>query len=248
VYLGASGYLMRSNFVNGGTEWITGPHHVRNVAAGGGAEIDAPRGARRRRGRGSGRLVRLVALAAVVPLFASGCGNVTAQPAAVAAAAKVPMSIAIEPATSSTDVLPNAELTVRGTGGRLTDVQVLDSEGDFVDGYYDVNRTDWTATENLTLGEEYSVYAVGEGATGTVRESTTFTTLDPPAKERLGVAYVAPADGSTVGIAQPPSRASSSARASGAPPTRRPPSRSAATRSSRSTSTAAACRWSATAR
>jgi lipoprotein-anchoring transpeptidase ErfK/SrfK len=160
----------------------------------GGAEIDARRNT---------RLLRLLALAAAVPLLAGGCGGVAAQPETVAAAAPVPMSIVITPAAAASEVVPNAELTVRGSHGKLTDVQVLDSEGDFVEGYYDVNRTVWTATENLGLGEEYSVYAVGQGATGTVRETTTFTTIDPPAKQRLGVAYVSPRDGATVGIAQP---------------------------------------------
>ena len=146
---------------------------------------------------------RLLAAAVVVPLLAAGCADVSAaEPAAVAVPA-TPMEIAITPGAATEGVRPDAELAVTGTAGRLTDVQVLDSAGDYVDGYYDVKHTVWTATENLALGEKYAVYAVGQGATGQVRQEATFATLDPPASARLGVGSVEPADGSTVGIAQP---------------------------------------------
>ena len=151
---------------------------------------------------GGARLRRLLALAVAVPVLASGCGQAVMTTAAVIIPAK-PMSIAITPATDTANLLPSGEVTVTGTDGRLTDVQVIDSTGDFVDGYYDVNHTRWTATENLALGEHYAVYAVGEGETGTVRGSTTFATLDPPDSDRLGVDFTSPEAGATVGIAQP---------------------------------------------
>lgn len=116
------------------------------------------------------------------------------------------MSLDISPADGVDDVPPDAEVTVRGSAGRLTDVQVIDGSGDYVEVYYDADRTVWTATENLRLGERYTAYAVGEGATGAVRDTSTFRTLDIPAAKQLHIASVAPADGATVGIAHPPHR------------------------------------------
>jgi lipoprotein-anchoring transpeptidase ErfK/SrfK len=138
-----------------------------------------------------------------VPLFVSACSEAAAKPSAPVAAPIVPMSIAVTPAIHSTDVAPDADISVRADGGTLHDVQVIDSDGHYVEGSFDPEQTSWTADANLQLGEQYFVYAAGEGAGGPVRTTTTFTTRDVDSTNRVYAAAVSPADGERVGVAHP---------------------------------------------
>lgn len=144
-------------------------------------------------------------LLAGIPLLLSACGGSDSKPVAAAASPPPPaMTIGLTPKAGTADVEPDDEVVVSATNGKLTDVQVVNSEGDAVVGKYDVAGLVWTAKQKLDLSETYTIEATGVDEQGTtVRESSQFTTLDIPEAKRLFANTISPLDGGTVGIAQP---------------------------------------------
>lgn len=113
-------------------------------------------------------------------------------------------TMTVSPAPGSADVEPDAEITVSAANGRATNVVVTDSDGERVDGEFDPESGVWTAEHRLRVSERYTVTASALDARGAVVEQTSgFSTIEVPEKERLYAKVVAPHDGDVVGVAHP---------------------------------------------
>jgi lipoprotein-anchoring transpeptidase ErfK/SrfK len=138
-------------------------------------------------------------------LLASGCQSTSPTPAAHAAAgaagAAASTTITFQPVSSSTDVRPDAPVSVVATGGTLTSVAVVDSKGRAVDGSLDGSSTRWTAASPLLVAQHYRITAKAVGATGEALERTAvFATLKPKATLKTSIS---PLSGSVVGVGMP---------------------------------------------
>jgi lipoprotein-anchoring transpeptidase ErfK/SrfK len=137
-------------------------------------------------------------------LLASGCQSTAPTPTAQAAAAAGAASattITFEPVSSSTDVRPDAAVSVVAKGGTLTAVAVVDSRGRAVDGALDGTKTRWTAGAQLTVAQHYRVTAKAIDATGKALERTAyFSTMKPKATLKTSIS---PLSGSVVGVGMP---------------------------------------------
>lgn len=141
-------------------------------------------------------------LAAVVLLAA--CGGSDGDGDGPEAVATPTASITVSPAPDSKDVAPDAPVTVTAANGKATNVVVKDSAGERVDGEFDEETGTWTAEHRLRVSEHYTVTASGLDARGAVIEQTSgFSTVAVPEKDRLYAKFVAPHDGDTVGVAHP---------------------------------------------
>jgi len=138
-------------------------------------------------------------------LLASGCQSTPSTPAARAAAAAAGAAsnttITFEPVSSSTDVRPDAPVSVVATGGTLTAVAVVDSRGRAVNGALDATKTRWTAGAPLTVAQHYRVTAKAIDASGTALERTAiFSTLKPKVTLKTSIS---PLSGAVVGVGMP---------------------------------------------
>jgi lipoprotein-anchoring transpeptidase ErfK/SrfK len=146
-----------------------------------------------------------VVTTAAVLLLVSGCQSTPSTPAARAAAAAAgaasTTTITFEPVSSSTDVRPDAPVSVVATGGTLTAVAVVDSRGRAVDGALDATKTRWTAGAPLTVAQHYRVTAKAIDASGTALERTAiFSTLKPKITLKTSIS---PLSGAVVGVGMP---------------------------------------------
>jgi lipoprotein-anchoring transpeptidase ErfK/SrfK len=141
-------------------------------------------------------------------LLASGCQSTPSTPAARAAAAAAgaagaasTTTITFEPVSSSTDVRPDAPVSVVASGGTLTTVAVVDSRGRAVEGALDATKTRWTAGAPLTVAQHYRVTAKAIDASGTALERTAiFSTLKPKITLKTSIS---PLSGAVVGVGMP---------------------------------------------
>lgn len=134
-------------------------------------------------------------------LLASGCQSTAPTPTARAAAAASATTITFEPVSSSTDVRPDAPVSVVAKGGTLTAVAVVDSRGRAVDGALDGTKTRWTAGAPLTVAQHYRVTAKAIDATGKALERMAFfSTLKPKVTLKTSIS---PLSGSVVGVGMP---------------------------------------------
>ena len=156
-------------------------------------------GARRRGGRAG-------ALASAVVLALAACGGSDGgdgggQPQAVPTPTA---AVTIVPASGSTDVPPDTDVTVTASSGRATNVVVEDSGGERVDGEFDEASGTWRAEHRLRVSERYTVTASALDPQGAVVEATSdFSTIEVPEADRLYAKFVAPHDGEVVGVAHP---------------------------------------------
>jgi lipoprotein-anchoring transpeptidase ErfK/SrfK len=137
-------------------------------------------------------------------LLASGCQSNAPTPGAKAAAAAGAAStttITFEPTSSSTDVRPDAPVSVVAKGGTLTAVALVDSRGRAVDGALDGTKTRWTAGAPLTIAQHYRVTAKAVDASGTALERTAFfSTMKPKTTLKTSIS---PLSGAIVGVGMP---------------------------------------------
>jgi lipoprotein-anchoring transpeptidase ErfK/SrfK len=137
-------------------------------------------------------------------LLASGCQSTAPTPAAQtagAAGATATTTITFEPVSSSTDVRPDAPVSVVAKGGTLTAVAVVDSKGRAVDGVLDPTKTRWTAGSPLLIAEHYRVTANAIDGAGTALERTAFfATMKPKSTLKTSIS---PLSGSIVGVGMP---------------------------------------------
>ncbi len=152
---------------------------------------------------------------ALLGSLVSGCSAVTgsaaaegtARPAAGAASSSSststmpPAQIAVTPADGTTGVRPDAPVTVTASGGPLTDVAVVDGDGDALDGDLSADKATWTSSGPLTASQTYTVTATAtnaEGAPATV--TSTLGTLKP--KDSADY-YLLPSGSGQVGVGMP---------------------------------------------
>ncbi|WP_459716874.1 L,D-transpeptidase [Actinophytocola sp. KF-1] len=114
---------------------------------------------------------------------------------------KKPVKLAITPADKAADVVPGNPVTIAAVDGMLTQVRVVNEQGEQVRGQLSPDKTTWQTTEPLGFGKTYTATATGKG---TDEKRTTvksvFTTATPRLKADLSMN---PLDGQTVGVGQP---------------------------------------------
>jgi lipoprotein-anchoring transpeptidase ErfK/SrfK len=151
----------------------------------------------------SGRHGTTIAAIALVALVAGGCssGGDDHQSGGKAKAAQ----LTISPANGAKKVAPDAAVTVKVTGGKLSRVTVTPSSGDPVAGALAGDGLSWRAGggRNLRPATTYTVTAQATSSDGKpVTSRTTFATLKPAKDLRLE-SGMAPLDGETVGVGMP---------------------------------------------
>ncbi|MGV9254659.1 Ig-like domain-containing protein [Streptomyces sp. NPDC003697] len=94
------------------------------------------------------------------------------------------------------------EVTAKDSGGRITDVTIVDSAGRHVSGELSADGTRWHSTSPLAANAHYSVRVSTENEDGAPgRKVLTFDTGKPTATKRLNVMF-GPKEG-TYGVGQP---------------------------------------------
>ena len=141
-------------------------------------------------------------------MFLAGCqgddsgGSAGGATADAAPAAQVSLAVA----DGATDVSPVDPLQVMVTGGKLTDVTVVDGGGTDVDGSVAADATQpdtavWTPEDQLAYGTSYTLTATAENPAGTeAKASSTFSTVTPTT---LSTPSIGPLNGTTVGVGMP---------------------------------------------
>ncbi|WP_307817827.1 L,D-transpeptidase [Nocardia acididurans] len=115
-----------------------------------------------------------------------------------------PAVLTVTPATGAQQVNPAEPVTVRTSGGILTDITLTDDEGRIIPGTLNPDKTAWTPNERLGYGRTYTVAANGLSVTGpTGPVSSTFTTVTPGNQTRVTLTTTDGqplADGATYGV------------------------------------------------
>lgn len=162
------------------------------------------RGARRR-----GTVLAAVLGVAVVLITSCTSGSASGEDAprekstssARPAPPKKPVSLSITPADQSVDIAPGTPITVAAVDGKVTQVVLVNAEGQQVAGQLSPDATTWQTTESLAFDATYTATATGQGTDGKPATVTsTFTTARPRVKADLSMN---PLDGQTVGVGQP---------------------------------------------
>ena len=121
--------------------------------------------------------------------------------ARAAARAALVKSVTFSPPAGAADVAPNARVVVSTGAGRLTAVRVTGPDGHSVKGAFVASAHIWQSQSLLAPSSSYRILATAGGRSGlTVNPSSTFRTLTPAG---MVSATLFPADGMTVGVAQP---------------------------------------------
>lgn len=176
-------------------------------------------------GRGSGRGsagVRSLAAAGMLIALVAGCTNsggpgtsaqgpgggggaaspTTAAPTTPPPAA--PAKLVISPRDGAAGQSVAVPVTVKVTGGTVSNVTVRNGDGEAVQGALNADKTAWTSAEPLGYDKSYSVSATAANADGaTVKASSAFSTVEP---RTLTLPYLFPGNGGgpkTVGVGQP---------------------------------------------
>nr|WP_320777008.1 Ig-like domain-containing protein [Streptomyces sp. CRN 30] len=159
----------------------------------GAAGARAP-GDRVARARGRGIRGALALVLGVLLLAATACSGDDAPKTS-----KAVVTIAPKNGAGAVDTTGAVEVTA--AEGRLTRVEVKDSEGNEVEGRITGEGTAWTPSGHLRSATEYTVHAVAEDTDGReATERSAFTTLKP---EKTFEGASVPEDGATVGVGMP---------------------------------------------
>jgi len=112
--------------------------------------------------------------------------------------------LTVAPAADATNVRPDAKVTVNGAGAALSHVDVTDAKGTFLSGTFGADHTTWTSEGPLAADAQYRVVVSAVATNGhPITRTSMFHTAALPGTERLIAEAVTPADGASVGIAQP---------------------------------------------
>ncbi|GAA4659111.1 MULTISPECIES: L,D-transpeptidase [Amycolatopsis] len=152
------------------------------------------------------RAVVKAALAASAAAFAAACsggsgGGRNTDGGGRASEAAPVAKLTAEPAADAKEVPVRQPVTVRVTGGSLTEVALTNADGKAVAGSFNPDRTVWTSSEVLGYGKTYRYAAKATGSDGKTAElSGGFTTINPAQQIRV---TVNPTDNAEVGVAMP---------------------------------------------
>ncbi|MGQ0466766.1 MAG: Ig-like domain-containing protein [Sporichthyaceae bacterium] len=148
------------------------------------------------------RGVRLAACAAAALLALSACGSSTpAMPDDVPRPAEG--KIAITPAAGTSDVGPDARVTVVSASGPLRSVDVVDASGNYLAGDYSLDRTTWTSAHPMSTATAYTVQAAAGTGNSVVTQDAQFQTRPLADTERVSILRVRPENGAVAGVAHP---------------------------------------------
>ena len=132
----------------------------------------------RRRRLGSAGVVGL----AVAALALSACSSSTDGSAVATTSVKPPAPAAQVTITAGDQASPTTPITIKASGGKITNVVVTNSaKGTVVKGDLSADGLTWTTTEPLGYGASYAVVADATNADGKQTEQkSTYTTLNRP--------------------------------------------------------------------
>ncbi len=137
----------------------------------------------------------------VVALAAAGCTSGGEAGGAGGAAAAKSARLSVTPGNGAKKVAPDAGVTVKVAGGKISRVTVAAGEDRPAAGVLARDSLSWRTTRALRPDTTYTVTAQATGEDGKpVASRTTFTTLTPKRKLESGMA---PLDGETVGVGMP---------------------------------------------
>ncbi|MFD8151908.1 MULTISPECIES: Ig-like domain-containing protein [unclassified Streptomyces] len=109
--------------------------------------------------------------------------------------------VSIAPKDGAKSVDTSGALKVTAAKGKLTEVEVKNSEGEKVDGKISADGATWTPSTHLAGATKYTVHAVAKDSEGrTAAEDADFTTLTP---QNTFIGTFTPEDGSKVGVGMP---------------------------------------------
>jgi lipoprotein-anchoring transpeptidase ErfK/SrfK len=155
-------------------------------------------------------LLILATLGTVVSVSLAGC-SAECPPARASAPAGVvtlpppiPATITITPSPAARDVDPLGTVAVTAKTGTLTDVSMLNEQGNRIVGVMTPDNTVWKPGVPLGYGRTYTLTATGAGTDGRpVTQVSTFSTLTPGNQTKVYLnttAGTALQDGGTYGI------------------------------------------------
>ena len=157
----------------------------------------------RRYGRRAATTISTFAVLAAVGVTAA-CGTTsTTNSQGKAAPSAGPLSLAITPAAGTANVPISAEVGVKVTGGKVSDVSLTKAGStEKLPGNMRDDGTSWVPTTPLGFSSAYNVAVTGKGADGkTVTQKTSFSTMGKPGNEAGTALYMF--DGETVGVGMP---------------------------------------------
>ncbi|MGB3442244.1 MAG: Ig-like domain-containing protein [Actinophytocola sp.] len=114
---------------------------------------------------------------------------------------KKAVKITVTPRDKTTEVVPGGPVTIAAVDGKVTQVTLVNDEGEPVAGQLSPDSTTWQTTEPLGFGKTYTATATGKGSDGKATTVTSvFSTTTPRVKADVSMN---PLDGQTVGVGQP---------------------------------------------
>lgn len=114
---------------------------------------------------------------------------------------KKPVKLTITPGDKAADVVPGGPVTIAAVDGKVTQVTLVNEDGEPVQGQLSPDGTTWQTTEPLGFGRTYTATATGAGTDGKPATVTSvFSTVTPRVKADVSMN---PLDGQTVGVGQP---------------------------------------------
>ncbi|MFK3984676.1 Ig-like domain-containing protein [Micromonospora sp. NPDC050397] len=147
------------------------------------------------------RATRWVAVVAAVPLaLAAACTS--SQEKKDGGQSAPPPQLAISPAANAKNLPISTEVGLTVTGGKVTEVKLTDDKGGKVSGALRPDGTSWIPEKALKNKQSYTAQVTATNDAGkSVTQTTSFTTMDKPAKEVFSTLYVQ--DKRTYGVAMP---------------------------------------------
>ncbi|QUQ70378.1 L,D-transpeptidase [Kutzneria sp. CA-103260] len=137
-------------------------------------------------------------------LALSACSSGTEGSASAPTTTKPPVPAAQVTISAGDQASPTAPITVKATGGKITNVAVTNTaKGNAVKGDLSADGLTWTTSEPLGYGASYSVVADVTNADGKQTEQkSTYTTLTPKDQAYPSLIPAPPGAGATFGIGQ----------------------------------------------
>ncbi len=124
----------------------------------------------------------LAAIAVAVPLVSAGCTSGPIDHAGRSAPA--PPKLAVTPALNSKNVPISTEIGLSVTDGKVTEVALTDDKGGRIDGAFRTDGSTWIPGQPLKHKQAYTAQVTAANDKGkTVTQTTSFTTMDKPAKQ-----------------------------------------------------------------
>ncbi len=156
------------------------------------------------------RVKNLVALMLVGLLGVTACGEASTADAAWrnpgesdGASQETPVLQITSPAPDSTEVPTSAELVLTVEGAESTTVELVDENGQTVDGAFRTDGSSWVPGRQLDYDTTYTARVTAVNEAGETVQEVTFTTMPEPDPDSLVSTGFYLFDDSTYGVAMP---------------------------------------------